>query len=201
MRWRWRLETRTPRQPSTPALPQILDFTRSVLGFSRGCQAKEVEERGGRGVGGREVMEEMGRSGGEARSHTIDTRLPFIVPFVARTTGIIKSSFEFAAKVFQFPCRLARAVNWTDKLHNAFALCGENRISMPRCKPSRHGFMRFPLMDDDDYHAPYFEWRKSLNRPQIAFGICRTINLSNLRVIMWGVVECQMNDSMISRHG
>ncbi|KAF7393436.1 hypothetical protein HZH68_010255 [Vespula germanica] len=103
MRWRWRLETRTPRQPSTPALPQILDFTRSVLGFSRGCQAKEVEERGGRGVGGREVMEEMGR--------------------------------------------------------------------------------------------------KSLNRPQIAFGICRTINLSNLRVIMWGVVECQMNDSMISRHG
>ncbi|KAF7390784.1 hypothetical protein HZH66_009264 [Vespula vulgaris] len=178
MRWRWRLETRTPRQPSTPALPQILDFTRSVLGFSRGCQAKEVEERGGRGVGGREVMEEM-----------------------ARTTGIIKSSFEFAAKVFQFPCRLARAVNWTDKLHNAFALCGENRISMPRCKPSRHGFMRFPLMDDDDYHAPCFEWRKSLNRPQIAFGICRTINLSNLRVIMWGVVECQMNDSMISRHG
>lgn len=71
MRWRWRLETRTPRQPSTPALPQILDFTRSVLGFSRGCQAKEVEERGGRGEGGREVMEEMGRSGGEARSHTI----------------------------------------------------------------------------------------------------------------------------------
>ncbi|KAI4496838.1 hypothetical protein M0804_000648 [Polistes exclamans] len=53
MRWRWRLETRTPKQQSTPALPQILDFTRSVLGFSRGCQEKEVEETGGRGEGRR----------------------------------------------------------------------------------------------------------------------------------------------------